>query len=57
MISADQCKTMWIDFDSTQTFSQSLSTRQEIWFKEENEMMDFFVENLACIRPNVRSVE
>ncbi|KAJ6185716.1 hypothetical protein N7519_007017 [Penicillium mononematosum] len=34
MISADQCKALWIDFDSAHTFSQSLSTRQEIWFKE-----------------------
>jgi hypothetical protein len=56
MISADQCKALWMDFDSAHTFSRSLSTRQENWFKEENEMMDFFVEALVRLHPTIRSI-
>ena len=41
-------KVLWIDFDSAQTFSEDLlSPRQEMWVKEEVEMMDFFVEALV----------
>lgn len=41
-------KVLWIDFDSAQTFSEDLlSPRQEMWVKEEVEMMEFFVEALV----------
>ncbi|KAK2806784.1 hypothetical protein FQN50_005646 [Emmonsiellopsis sp. PD_5] len=43
-----QARVLWTDFDSAQTVSEDLvSSRQETWFKEEVEMMDYFVEALA----------
>ncbi|KAJ5198189.1 uncharacterized protein N7498_007306 [Penicillium cinerascens] len=47
MISRDQSRVLWIDFDSAQTFSESLTPRQKTWIEEENEMMDYFVKALA----------
>ncbi|KGO78260.1 hypothetical protein PITC_036280 [Penicillium italicum] len=47
MISRDQGRVLWIDFDSAQTFSESLSTRQRTWIEEENEMMHYFAKALA----------
>lgn len=49
MISGDQGRVLWIDFDSAQTFSGSLSTRQRTWIEEENEMIEYFVEALVCL--------
>ncbi|KAJ5341356.1 hypothetical protein N7541_010480, partial [Penicillium brevicompactum] len=46
MISRDRGKALWIDFDSAQTFSESLTTRQRAWIEEENEVVDYFVEAL-----------
>ncbi|KAJ5583261.1 hypothetical protein N7535_001881 [Penicillium sp. DV-2018c] len=45
----EQDRVLWIDFDSAQTFPQgsSLSERQEGWFREENEIVDYFIEALA----------
>jgi serine/threonine protein kinase len=49
VVSWDQGRVLWIDFDSAQTFSESLSTRQRTWIKEEDEMMEYFVEALVCL--------
>jgi tRNA A-37 threonylcarbamoyl transferase component Bud32 len=40
---------LWIDFDSAQTFleNQALTSIQHKWFKEEVEMMEYFVEALV----------
>ncbi|KAJ9226840.1 hypothetical protein DTO027B5_2056 [Paecilomyces variotii] len=44
----EQDRVLWIDFDSAQTFSEGpLSPKQEKWFKEEIEMMDYFVKDLT----------
>lgn len=48
VVSGEQDRVLWIDFDSAQTFSEDfLSPRQEKWFKEEVEMMEYFVEALV----------
>lgn len=47
MISGHQGRVLWIDFDSAQTFSETLSARQKTWIQEENEMMDYFVKALV----------
>ncbi|OQD74624.1 hypothetical protein PENDEC_c010G06668 [Penicillium decumbens] len=47
MISWDRDRVLWIDFDSSQTFSDGLSARQRTWFEEEKEMMDDFVKALT----------
>ncbi|RAK89631.1 hypothetical protein BO79DRAFT_145763 [Aspergillus costaricaensis CBS 115574] len=46
---ADEERVLWIDFDSAQTFTEfvDLSPRQQKWFDNENEMMDYFVDALA----------
>lgn len=56
MISRDRGRALWIDFDSAQTFPQSLSTRQQTWIKDENEMMEYFIEALVCRRQIVRGI-
>lgn len=40
---------LWIDFDSAQTFleNQALTSIQQKWFKEEVELMEYFVEALV----------
>lgn len=44
----EQDRVLWIDFDSAQTFSEApFSPKQEKWFKEETEMMDWFVKDLV----------
>lgn len=42
-------KVLWIDFDAAQTFEEDvpLTSRQEMWFKQEVEMMEYFVEQLV----------
>ncbi|KAJ9258381.1 hypothetical protein DTO271D3_4787 [Paecilomyces variotii] len=50
VVPGEQERVLWIDFDSAQTFSEGpgpLSPRQDTWFKEEVEMMEFFVQALA----------
>ncbi|KAI9373879.1 hypothetical protein BJX61DRAFT_551965 [Aspergillus egyptiacus] len=44
-----RAKMLWIDFDNAQTFPEdrALTERQESWFVEENELADYFFENLA----------
>lgn len=44
----EQGRVLWIDFDSAQTFSESVpSARQETWVEEEVEIMNYFVEVLV----------
>lgn len=57
MITRDQGRVLWIDFDSVQTFSESLTTRQEMWIKEEVEMMVYFVKALVSSEQKVCSVD
>lgn len=47
--SGEQERVLWIDFDTSQTFSESgdLSSRHQSWVEEEVEMMDYFAENLV----------
>lgn len=50
VVPGEQERVLWIDFDSAQTFSEGpgpLSPRQDTWFKEEVEMMEFFVQALV----------
>ncbi|PLB49076.1 hypothetical protein P170DRAFT_408052 [Aspergillus steynii IBT 23096] len=47
IISRKQNRVLWIDFDSAQTFSGNLSPRQNVWFKEENETMEYFIKALT----------
>jgi len=53
MISWDRDRVLWIDFDSSQAFSDGLSARQRTWFEEEKEMMDDFVKALVGSDTNV----
>lgn len=57
MISRDQGRVLWIDFDSAQTFSESLTPTQKTWIEEENEMMDYFVKALVRSEQNVYSID
>lgn len=47
--SGEQERVLWVDFDSSQTFSESdgLSPRQATWIEDEVEMVDYFVEALV----------
>ena len=40
-------RVLWIDFDRAQTFSKALTERQQGWFDEEVEMMDYFAKALV----------
>ena len=43
-------RVLWIDFDSVQTFSSDerpLSQKQERWVREEDELVDYFIEALV----------
>lgn len=57
MISRDRDRVLWVDFNSAQTFSEALSTRQRTWFEEENELMEYFVDALVCLHQIARSVD
>lgn len=56
MISRDQGRAFWIDFDSAQTFSESLSTRQRAWIEEENKMIYYFANALVSPDQNIYSI-
>ncbi|KAJ9223571.1 hypothetical protein DTO271D3_5887 [Paecilomyces variotii] len=45
----EQDRVLWVDFDSAQTFPEEepLSPKQELWFREEVEMIEYFNEALA----------
>ncbi|KAB8240139.1 hypothetical protein BDV35DRAFT_374504 [Aspergillus flavus] len=48
MVQEDSDRVLWIDFDRAQTFScDSITARQRQWLKEEDELVDYFVEALA----------
>lgn len=43
-------RVLWIDFDWAQTFSACLTRRQEEWFAEEVDMMEYFAQALVgCV--------
>lgn len=44
-------RVLWVDFDSAQTFPEEepLSPRQEEWFKEEVEMIEYFTKGLVSL--------
>ncbi|KAL1963351.1 hypothetical protein VTN77DRAFT_8472 [Rasamsonia byssochlamydoides] len=49
MVQEDSDRVMWIDFDRAQILSENGPTpRQQQWMKEEDEMMDYFVEALTA---------
>lgn len=51
MVQEDSDRVLWIDFDRAQTFScDSITARQRQWLKEEDELVDYFVE--ALVRMN-----
>lgn len=47
MVSKDPARVVWIDFDSAQILSESLTAKQRRWVEEENEMVDYFVNALV----------
>lgn len=57
MIARNQGRALWIDFDSAQTFSESLSTRQRAWVEEENEMMHYFAKALVSTDQDVCGID
>ncbi|PYH94496.1 hypothetical protein BO71DRAFT_325293, partial [Aspergillus ellipticus CBS 707.79] len=46
--SREKTSVLWVDFDCAQTFSRGdLTTKQENWVKEEDHMLDYFIQALA----------
>lgn len=51
IVSGKQERVLWSDFDSAQTFPEEkpLSPKQEKWFKEEVEMIEYFSNALVSL--------
>ncbi|KAJ5217610.1 uncharacterized protein N7469_011235 [Penicillium citrinum] len=47
MISKEQNRIFWMDFDRAQTYDGNISEWQKTWFKTENDLVDQFIEFLT----------